>query len=101
VAVLRVLCGGMQSSILLIRARCLGIRRLIRGARSTSRPFWPASPYAAAKALGCYLARVYSQAYVMFSVCGMEFVTKKISNTVAQIKLGLRNRLGHLEARRD
>jgi GDPmannose 4,6-dehydratase len=77
-------------------------------------PFRPASPYATAKALGCYLARVYREAYGMFSVCGMlfnheselrglEFVTRKISNAVAQIKLGLRRelRLGNLEARRD
>ncbi|MGC8974433.1 MAG: GDP-mannose 4,6-dehydratase [Thermoproteus sp.] len=85
-----------------------------RGKIDESSPFRPASPYAAAKVLGCHLTRIYREAYGMFAVCGMlfnheselrglEFVTRKISNAVAKIKLGLQNKLhlGNLEARRD
>jgi GDPmannose 4,6-dehydratase len=76
--------------------------------------FRPVSPYAAAKVLGCHLTRIYREAYGMHAVCGilfnheselrgLEFVTRKISNAVAKIKLGLQDKLhlGNLEARRD
>jgi GDPmannose 4,6-dehydratase len=77
-------------------------------------PFVPASPYAAAKILGYHVTRIYREAYGIFAVTGLlfnheselrglEFVTRKISNAVAKIKLGLQKDLllGNLEARRD
>ena len=77
-------------------------------------PFHPRSPYGISKVAGFDLTRNYREAYDMFCVNGIlfnhegprrgfEFVTRKISNTVARIKLGLATelRLGNLEARRD
>jgi GDPmannose 4,6-dehydratase len=85
-----------------------------RGKIDETCPFRPASPYAAAKVLGCHLTRIYREAYGMHAVCGilfnheselrgLEFVTRKISNAVAKIKLGLQDKLhlGNLEAQRD
>jgi GDPmannose 4,6-dehydratase len=76
--------------------------------------FLPASPYAAAKAYGHWLTRVYRESYKMFAcsgilfnhespIRGLEFVTRKTSNAVAMIKLGLATevRLGNLSAKRD
>ena len=76
--------------------------------------FHPRSPYGISKVAGFDLTRNYREAYNMFCVSGIlfnhegprrgfEFVTRKISNTVARIKLGLATelRLGNLEARRD
>jgi GDPmannose 4,6-dehydratase len=76
--------------------------------------FHPRSPYGISKVAGFDLTRNYREAYDMFCVNGIlfnhegprrgfEFVTRKISNTVARIKLGLAKelRLGNLEARRD
>ena len=76
--------------------------------------FHPQSPYAASKLYAYWIARIYREAYGFF-ICngilfnhesplrGLEFVTRKISNSVAKIELGLENelRLGNLEARRD
>jgi len=77
-------------------------------------PFHPRSPYGISKVAGFELTRNYREAYDMFCVNGIlfnhegprrgyEFVTRKISSTVARIKLGLTSelRLGNLEARRD
>ena len=77
-------------------------------------PFKPASPYAAAKLYGHWITRIYREAYGIFAcngilfnhespLRGLEFVTRKISNAVAQIALGLADelRLGNLEAKRD
>ena len=77
-------------------------------------PFHPRSPYGISKVAGFDLTRNYREAYDMFCLSGIlfnhegprrgyEFVTRKITSTVAQIKLGLRNelRLGNLEAKRD
>jgi GDPmannose 4,6-dehydratase len=85
-----------------------------RGKLDETCPFRPASPYAAAKVLGYHLTRIYREAYGLHAVCGilfnheselrgLEFVTRKISNAAAKIKLGLQDklRLGNLEARRD
>jgi len=76
--------------------------------------FRPASPYAAAKLYGYWITRIYREAYGIFAVNGilfnhesplrgLEFVTRKISNAVAKIVLGLEKelRLGNLEAKRD
>jgi GDPmannose 4,6-dehydratase len=76
--------------------------------------FYPRSPYGISKVAGFELTRNYREAYEMFCAGGIlfnhesprrghEFVTRKISGTVARIKLGLASelRLGNLEARRD
>ncbi len=77
-------------------------------------PFKPASPYAAAKLYGYWVVKNYREAYGMFTcngilfnhespLRGLEFVTRKISNSVAKIYLGLQNEilLGNLESKRD
>src|SRR5216110_3308498 len=76
--------------------------------------FHPRSPYGISKVAGFDLTRNYREAYEMFCVSGIlfnhegprrgfEFVTRKITSTVARIKLGLASELhlGNLEARRD
>ena len=82
--------------------------------QTTETPFEPASPYATAKLYGHWMTRIYREAYKIFAcngilfnhespLRGLEFVTRKISNAVAQISLGLADeiRLGNLEAMRD
>ncbi len=77
-------------------------------------PFHPRSPYGISKVAGFELTRNYREAYGMFCASGIlfnhegprrgfEFVTRKITSTVARIKLGLASelRLGNLDARRD
>lgn len=77
-------------------------------------PFFPNSPYAAAKLYSFHMTRIYRNAYNIFAcngilfnhespLRGLEFVTRKITNSVAKIKLGLQKelRLGNLETRRD
>lgn len=77
-------------------------------------PFHPRSPYGVAKVYGHYITLNYRESYGMFAVSGilfnhesprrgLEFVTRKITNGVAKIKLGLAQelRLGNLEAKRD
>jgi GDPmannose 4,6-dehydratase len=77
-------------------------------------PFHPRSPYGISKVAGFDLTRNYREAYGIYCVSGMlfnhesprrgfEFVTRKITSTVARIKLGLASelRLGNLEAQRD
>lgn len=77
-------------------------------------PFHPRSPYGISKVAGFHLTTNYREAYGMFCLSGIlfnhegprrgfEFVTRKITSTVARIKLGLTSelKLGNLEARRD
>lgn len=77
-------------------------------------PFHPRSPYGISKVAGFDLTRNYREAYGMFALSGIlfnhesprrgfEFVTRKITNAVAEIKLGLAKevRVGNLEAKRD
>jgi len=77
-------------------------------------PFYPRSPYGVAKVYGHWITVNYRESYNMFAVSGilfnhesprrgLEFVTRKISDGVARIKLGLAKelRLGNLDARRD
>jgi len=77
-------------------------------------PFQPSSPYAAAKLYGYWVTKIYGEGYGIFAcngilfnhespLRGLEFVTRKISNAVAKIALGLEKELelGNLEARRD
>jgi GDPmannose 4,6-dehydratase len=77
-------------------------------------PFYPRSPYGVAKAYGHFIAVNYRESYDMYAVSGilfnhesprrgLEFVTRKISDGVAHIKLGRTSelRLGNLNAQRD
>ena len=77
-------------------------------------PFYPRSPYGVAKVYGHWITVNYRESFNMFATSGilfnhesprrgLEFVTRKISDAVAKIKLGKAKelRLGNLEAQRD
>src|SRR3954451_21549800 len=77
-------------------------------------PFYPRSPYGVAKVYGHWITVNYRESYGLHASSGMlfnhesprrglEFVTRKVTNGVARIKLGLQRelRLGNLESRRD
>jgi len=77
-------------------------------------PFYPRSPYGVAKVYGHWITVNYRESYDLFAVSGIlfnhesprrgiEFVTRKVTDGVARIKLGLSRelRLGNLDARRD
>lgn len=79
-----------------------------------STPFHPRSPYGVAKLYGHWITINYRESYGLFAVSGilfnhesprrgLEFVTRKITDGVARIKLGLANKLamGNLDAKRD
>ncbi len=82
--------------------------------QSENTPFYPRSPYGVAKVYGHWITVNYRESFDMFATSGilfnhesprrgMEFVTRKISNAAASIKLGKTKelRLGNLEAQRD
>ena len=77
-------------------------------------PFYPRSPYGVSKVFGHYITVNYRESYDIFAVSGilfnhesprrgLEFVTRKVTDGVARIKLGLANHLslGNLDAQRD
>jgi GDPmannose 4,6-dehydratase len=77
-------------------------------------PFYPRSPYGVAKAYGHFITVNYRESFGLFAVSGilfnhesprrgLEFVTRKVSDGVARIRLGLADKLhlGNLDARRD
>lgn len=77
-------------------------------------PFYPRSPYGVAKVYGHWITVNYRESYDLFAVSGilfnhesprrgLEFVTRKITDAVARIKLGLADQLalGNLDSRRD
>ncbi|HKW12811.1 MAG TPA: GDP-mannose 4,6-dehydratase [Gemmatimonadaceae bacterium] len=77
-------------------------------------PFYPRSPYGVAKVYGHWITVNYRESFALYAVSGilfnhesprrgLEFVTRKVTDAVARIKLGLARelRLGNLEARRD
>ena len=77
-------------------------------------PFYPRSPYGVAKAYGHFITVNYRESYDIFACSGilfnhesprrgLEFVTRKVTDGVARIKLGLADelRLGNLDAKRD
>ncbi|KML36102.1 GDP-mannose 4,6-dehydratase [Cytobacillus firmus] len=77
-------------------------------------PFYPRSPYAVSKVCGHWITVNYRESYGMYTCSGilfnhesprrgLEFVTRKVTNGVAKIKLGLQKelRLGNLDAKRD
>ncbi len=76
--------------------------------------FYPRSPYGVAKVYGHWITVNYRESYGMFAVSGilfnhesprrgLEFVTRKIANSVARVKLGKQDKveLGNLESKRD
>ena len=82
--------------------------------QSETTPFYPRSPYGVAKVYGHWITINYRESYDLFAVSGIlfnhesprrgrEFVTRKITDGVARIKLGLASelRLGNLDAKRD
>ncbi|OQY58420.1 MAG: GDP-mannose 4,6-dehydratase [Desulfobacteraceae bacterium 4572_88] len=82
--------------------------------QSETTPFYPRSPYAAAKVYAYWITVNYREAYGMFAcngilfnhespIRGETFVTRKITRAVARIKLGLQDGLylGNLDAKRD
>lgn len=77
-------------------------------------PFYPRSPYGVAKVYGHWITVNYRESYEMFAVSGilfnhesprrgLEFVTRKIANSVARVKLGKQEHieLGNLDSERD
>src|SRR5688572_12864142 len=77
-------------------------------------PFYPRSPYGVSKVFGHYITVNYRESYGLFAVSGilfnhesprrgLEFVTRKVTDGVARIKLGLSDRLalGNMDAARD
>src|SRR6476620_4877752 len=77
-------------------------------------PFYPRSPYGVSKVFAHYITVNYRESYNLFAVSGilfnhvsprrgLEFVTRKVTDGVARIKLGLTNtlKLGNLDAQRD
>lgn len=79
-----------------------------------STPFYPRSPYGVAKVYGHWITVNYRESFNMFACSGilfnhesprrgLEFVTRKVTDGVARIKLGLANeiRMGNLDALRD
>jgi GDPmannose 4,6-dehydratase len=88
--------------------------RVLEVPQSEDTPFYPRSPYGVAKVYGHHITVNYRESYDMFAVSGilfnhesprrgLEFVTRKITNGVARIKLGLDEELhlGNLDAQRD
>jgi GDPmannose 4,6-dehydratase len=82
--------------------------------QSESTPFYPRSPYGVAKVYGHWITVNYRESYGLFAVSGilfnhesprrgLEFVTRKVTDAVARIKLGMAEqlRLGNLDAKRD
>jgi GDPmannose 4,6-dehydratase len=82
--------------------------------QSETTPFYPRSPYGVAKVYGHWITVNYRESFGLYAVSGIlfnhesprrgtEFVTRKVSDAVARIKLGQQKevRLGNLEARRD
>jgi len=88
--------------------------RMIENPATEDTPFYPRSPYGVSKLYGHWITKNYRESYNMFACSGIlfnheserrgiEFVTRKISDGVAKIKLGLADHitLGNLDAERD
>ena len=88
--------------------------RAVETPQRESTPFYPRSPYGVAKCYGHWITVNYRESYGLYAVSGIlfnhesprrgiEFVTRKVTDAAARIKLGLASelRLGNLEARRD
>ena len=88
--------------------------RMVENPANENTPFYPRSPYGVAKLYGHWITKNYRESYDMFNVSGIlfnheserrgiEFVTRKITDGVAKIHLGLEEHisLGNLDSLRD
>jgi len=88
--------------------------RAVETPQRETTPFYPRSPYGVAKCYGHWITVNYRESYGLYAVSGIlfnhesprrgiEFVTRKVTDGVARIKLGLARelRLGNLDAQRD
>ena len=88
--------------------------KVVETPQKETTPFYPRSPYGVAKVYGHWITVNYRESYDLFAVSGvlfnhesprrgLEFVTRKISNAVARIKLKKQEKLklGNLESKRD
>jgi len=88
--------------------------KVVEVPQNENTPFYPRSPYGVAKVYGHWITVNYRESFGMFAASGIlfnhesprrghEFVTRKISDGVARIKLGMAKelRLGNLESQRD
>ena len=88
--------------------------RMVENPANENTPFYPRSPYGVSKLYGHWITKNYRESYDMYACSGIlfnheserrgiEFVTRKISDGVAKIKLGLADHitLGNLDAERD
>jgi GDPmannose 4,6-dehydratase len=88
--------------------------RMVENPATENTPFYPRSPYGVSKLYGHWITKNYRESYDMFACSGilfnheserrgLEFVTRKITNGVAKIHLGLTDHisLGNLDAQRD
>ena len=88
--------------------------RMVENPSKETTPFYPRSPYGVAKLYGHWITKNYRESYNMFACSGIlfnheserrgfEFVTRKITNGIAKIHLGLADHisLGNLDAKRD
>ena len=88
--------------------------RMVENPASETTPFYPRSPYGVSKLYAHWITKNYRESYGMFNCSGilfnheserrgLEFVTRKISNGVAKISLGIADHisLGNLDAKRD
>ena len=88
--------------------------RMVENPATENTPFYPRSPYGVAKLYGHWITKNYRESYDIFACSGilfnheserrgLEFVTRKITNGIAKIHLGLADHisLGNLDAKRD
>ena len=88
--------------------------KVVETPQRESTPFYPRSPYGVAKVYGHWITVNYRESFGLYAVSGilfnhesprrgLEFVTRKVTDGVARIKLGIQRelRLGNLDARRD
>ncbi len=88
--------------------------KVVESPQRESTPFYPRSPYGVAKVYGHWITVNYRESFNLYAVSGilfnhesprrgLEFVTRKVTDAVARIKLGKATevRLGNLDARRD
>src|SRR5438034_6834220 len=88
--------------------------KVVETPQTETTPFYPRSPYGVAKVYGHWITVNYRESYGIYACSGIlfnhesprrgrEFVTRKVTDGVARIKLGMENelRLGNLEAKRD
>ena len=88
--------------------------KVVETPQTETTPFYPRSPYGVAKVYGHFITVNYRESYGLFACSGIlfnhesprrgkEFVTRKVSDGVARIKLGLTDKLliGNLDAHRD